>query len=113
MQKHYRNLFRITAVGLIAISLAGCASNTRKENNTLAGTGLGAAAGAVLSQGDPLYTLGGAAAGGVLGNILTEDRRGHGASRGGRSHAAPKHSRAHRAHHRGGPKHSRSRHHRR
>jgi len=32
------------------------------------------AAGAVFSGGDPLYALGGAAAGGLLGNVLTEDR---------------------------------------
>lgn len=62
-------------IGLLAAGMAGCASHyDRKSTNTMLGAGLGAATGAVVSQGDPLFTLGGAAAGGVLGNILTDDR---------------------------------------
>ncbi|MGB3288987.1 MAG: hypothetical protein WBA83_06905 [Burkholderiaceae bacterium] len=74
-----RTLARITAIGLMSLAAAGCVTHDRRANNTLLGAGLGAATGAVFSGGDPLYTLGGAAAGGVLGNILTEDR---GRSRG-------------------------------
>lgn len=70
------NFVRIVGVGLMALALSGCASGfDRKTNNTLLGGGLGAAAGAVFSGGDPLYTVGGAAAGGLLGNVLTEDRK--------------------------------------
>src|SRR3546814_13346933 len=58
--------------------LASNAMASDKTTNTLLGAGLGAAAGALLSEGDPLLTLGGAAAGGVLGNILTEDHRYNG-----------------------------------
>jgi osmotically inducible lipoprotein OsmB len=72
--KLQRNIARITAIGLVSLAMAGCATHNRKSNNTLLGAGLGAATGAVFSGGDPLYTLGGAAAGGVLGNVLTEDR---------------------------------------
>lgn len=73
--KLQRNLARIAAIGLMSLAAAGCATHhDRKTNNTLLGAGLGAATGAVFSGGDALYTLGGAAAGGVLGNILTEDR---------------------------------------
>ncbi|HEY9281742.1 MAG TPA: hypothetical protein VIP51_16880 [Eoetvoesiella sp.] len=73
--KLQRNFARIATVGLMAFVLTGCATHyDRKSNNTLLGAGLGAATGAVFSGGDPLYTLGGAAAGGVLGNVLTEDR---------------------------------------
>jgi uncharacterized protein YcfJ len=74
--KLHRNFVRLTTVGLLTFALAGCATHqSRKTSNTLMGAGLGAAAGAVVSGGDPLYTVGGAAAGGLLGNILTEDRR--------------------------------------
>ncbi|MDS1140547.1 hypothetical protein RE432_08865 [Pusillimonas sp. SM2304] len=70
-----RNVGRLIVVGLMAFTLAGCASSyDRKANNTMIGAGLGAATGAVFSGGDPLYAIGGAAAGGLLGNILTEDR---------------------------------------
>jgi osmotically inducible lipoprotein OsmB len=72
--KQQRSIARITAIGLMSLAMAGCATHDRKSNNTLLGAGLGAATGAVFSGGDPLYTLGGAAAGGVLGNVLTEDR---------------------------------------
>ena len=76
-----RTVARITTIGLVTFALAGCASHyDRKTSNTLLGAGLGGAAGAVASGGNPLYTIGGAAAGGVLGNVLTEDR-----DRGGRS----------------------------
>ncbi len=73
--KLHRNLARIVTIGLVAFALAGCASyHDRRAGNTLLGAGLGAGVGAIFSGGDPLYTLGGAAAGGVLGNVLTENR---------------------------------------
>jgi len=67
---------KLACVGLTILALAGCNSHThhnRRANNTMLGAGLGAAAGAVISQGNPWYAVGGAAAGGLLGNILTED----------------------------------------
>ena len=71
-----RHLSRLTVASLLALGLAGCATHyDRKSTNTMMGAGMGAAAGAVVSQGDPWFTLGGAAAGGLLGNILTEDER--------------------------------------
>lgn len=71
-----RQLARAATIGVMVLALAGCATHSRKQNNTLIGAGLGAAAGAVLTEGNPLYTVGGAAAGGLLGNILTDDDRG-------------------------------------
>ncbi len=65
----------LAIAGVMALGLASTAMASDKTTNTLLGAGLGAAAGALLSEGDPLLTLGGAAAGGVLGNVLTEDRR--------------------------------------
>jgi len=62
-----------TALTMAAMSPATAGSD--KTTNTIIGAGIGAAAGAVLSQGDTLATLGGAAAGGLLGNILTEEPR--------------------------------------
>ncbi|HLU78739.1 MAG TPA: hypothetical protein VKZ52_04130 [Burkholderiaceae bacterium] len=81
---------RLLGVGAVALAMVGCASHyDRKTNNALMGAGLGAAAGAVVSQGDPVYAIGGAAAGGLLGHILTsDDRRSRGWDRGGRSHQA-------------------------
>ena len=98
--KAQRHFGRIIAVGLMAFTLAGCASSyDRKANNTMMGAGLGAATGAIFSGGDPMYAIGGAAAGGLLGNILTEDRsyrsgkRGHNREyrRSGRDHRSSGH----------------------
>lgn len=69
-----RRFTKLALIGLTAFALTGCATHyDRKANNTMMGAGLGAAAGAVVSQGNPWYALGGAAAGGLLGNILTDD----------------------------------------
>lgn len=65
---------RFLSAAVIALLLtAPVQAASDKTTNTLLGAGLGAAAGAVLSEGDPMLTLGGAAAGGVLGNVLTKD----------------------------------------
>ncbi|WP_202411826.1 hypothetical protein [Paracandidimonas lactea] len=71
---------RLVLAGVLTATLAGCAVYrddyyARRNNNAVLGAGIGAAAGAVASDGDPVYILGGAAAGGLLGTILTEDRR--------------------------------------
>lgn len=66
--------FAICSLAALAMSTSAFASD-RKTTNTILGAGLGAAAGAVLSEGDPMLTLGGAAAGGVLGHVLTDDRK--------------------------------------
>lgn len=67
---------RYVFCGLLAIAMSGPAvAADKKTTNTILGAGLGAAAGAVLSQGDPMLTIGSAAAGGVLGHILTEDEK--------------------------------------
>ena len=44
-----------------------------KTRNTLIGAGLGAAGGALISHGDVWGTLGGAAAGGLIGNAVSHD----------------------------------------
>lgn len=73
-----RHIAHFALAGLMALAVAGnAAAADRKTTNTLLGAGLGAAAGAVLSEGDMMLTLGGAAAGGLLGNVLTEDRKHH------------------------------------
>ena len=71
-------VIKLASISLLALVMAGCATHhDRRANNTLMGAGLGAAAGAVVSGGDVGYTIGGAAAGGLLGNILTSDDRRH------------------------------------
>ena len=101
---------QMAIVGLLALAVAGPASAvTRKERNTVIGAGVGALAGAVLTEGNVLATLGGAAAGGVLGNIITEDRREYrsrGRDRGHHGHYHKvKHSKKHGHHYRSHGRH--------
>lgn len=66
---------QFAAASLVVLAMGSSASaSDRKTNNTIIGAGLGAVAGALVTDGDPLITLGGAAAGGLLGNVLTEER---------------------------------------
>jgi osmotically inducible lipoprotein OsmB len=66
--------FVAAALAAALMGLTGCANMSRQEMGTLGG----AAAGAVIGNevlGGPLGTLGGAAAGGYIGHRATEPRR--------------------------------------
>jgi osmotically inducible lipoprotein OsmB len=56
------------AILVLAGALGGCEDMTPRERNTAIGAGVGAAAGAVLTNGSPAGVVGGAAVGGVVGN---------------------------------------------
>ena len=51
----------------LVMSLTACESMTTRQRNTAIGAGIGSVAGAALG-GNVLSTLGGAAAGGLIGN---------------------------------------------
>jgi len=64
----------VALASLLAIGIAADASaSSKKTRNTLIGAGLGAAGGALLTHGDPWGAIGGAAAGGLIGNVVTDD----------------------------------------
>ena len=50
------------------LGIGGCDSMSRQDKNTAIGAGVGAASGAVLTNGSTAGTLGGAAVGGVIGH---------------------------------------------
>ena len=104
-------------LGAFAISTSAAAAD-RKTTNMILRAGLGAAGGAVVSEGDPMLTLGGAAAGGVLGHVLTDDRKHHNRSYrrhykgpkhhyGGKHYHVSKSYRGHKKHHKKHRKHHR------
>lgn len=53
---------------LLAIVLSGCSGMTTRQKNAATGAAIGGVAGAVLTGGSALGTVGGAAIGGVIGN---------------------------------------------
>ena len=58
----------VAATALIA--LAGCSGMSQRDRNTAIGAGVGAVGGSILTGGDPVGTVGGAAVGGVIGHEI-------------------------------------------
>ena len=65
----------LASAALFGLLLSSPAAADNKGRNTIIGAGVGAAAGAVLSNGDPVATIGGAAVGGLIGNVASKDKR--------------------------------------
>lgn len=60
-----------TSIALVcALSLTACGSMSTRGKSTAVGAGVGAVAGAVLTGGSALGTVGGAAVGGIIGNQI-------------------------------------------
>jgi osmotically inducible lipoprotein OsmB len=60
-----------TTLAIAAIvALSACGTMSVRDRNTVLGTGIGAVGGAVLTNGSPWGTVGGAAVGGVVGNHI-------------------------------------------
>jgi osmotically inducible lipoprotein OsmB len=64
-------IIRTLAV-VTVVSVVGCAGLTRRDENTILGAGIGGVAGSVLTGGDALGTVGGAAVGGLIGNQVNK-----------------------------------------
>ena len=54
----------------LALTLTACSGMSTRDRDTVIGAGVGAAAGAALTNGDPVGTVGGAAVGGIIGNQI-------------------------------------------
>ncbi len=65
----------LLATLLLAVAATGCSNMSRRDQNTAVGAGVGAAAGAILTGGGTLGTLGGAAVGGVIGNQVDPKKK--------------------------------------
>ncbi|ARP87686.1 glycine zipper 2TM domain-containing protein [Bordetella genomosp. 9] len=66
-----KSLSKFCAVCMLALSAAGCStwdSMSHRQKATVTGAGIGGVAGAVITNGGVLGTVGGAAIGGVIGN---------------------------------------------
>jgi osmotically inducible lipoprotein OsmB len=67
----------------LAVFAGGANAMDRETRNTLIGAAIGAVGGALLTQGDPVAMIGGAAVGGLVGNVTTDRRHDYRADRGG------------------------------
>lgn len=72
------NVYRFTMVSIlfaVLLGASGCSGMSTRDKNTAIGAGVGGVAGAVLTGGGTLGTLGGAAIGGVIGNQVGKDKK--------------------------------------
>lgn len=68
----------ISVVAMVVLSgLGACTGMSQRDQNTAVGAGIGAVGGAVLTDGSPIGTIGGAAVGGVIGNQIDTDDHHH------------------------------------
>lgn len=65
--------FEVLAVAML-VGLAGCAGMSPQGQNTAIGAGVGAVGGALLTNGNPLGTIGGAVVGGVVGHEANKSK---------------------------------------
>ena len=68
-----RTLGKLGAVLALATAMVGCSSwdsMSQRQKATVTGAGLGGVAGAVISNGGILGTVGGAAIGGIIGDQI-------------------------------------------
>ncbi|AGX87531.1 hypothetical protein [Candidatus Symbiobacter mobilis] len=70
MTQHLRLLFPASAAALTVVVLltTGCAGMSEREKSIAVGAGAGAVGGAILTGGNAIGTVGGAAVGGFIGN---------------------------------------------
>lgn len=60
-----------SAALVLALATTGCGNLSHREQNTAVGAGIGGVAGAILTGGSTVGTVGGAMVGGVIGNRVT------------------------------------------
>lgn len=67
MKSFSKSLFACIAIVVVGLN-SGCANLSTRDRNTITGAGVGAVAGAILTGGSSVGTVGGAAVGGYIGN---------------------------------------------
>ena len=71
----FRGLAMALALGAGFVAASDAEAMSRKDKHTLIGAVVGGVAGSAISGGDTRYMVGGALAGGAIGNLATSDRR--------------------------------------
>jgi len=74
MRTPFQRLAVSTIAAAVMLGIAGCGGMSTRNKDTAIGAGLGAAGGAILTDGSAMGTLGGAAVGGVIGNQVGKNK---------------------------------------
>jgi osmotically inducible lipoprotein OsmB len=68
--------FAVSAVAVaVLLGVGGCSGMSTRDRDTAIGAGVGGVAGAVLTDGSAVGTIGGAAVGGLIGNQIGRDKK--------------------------------------
>jgi osmotically inducible lipoprotein OsmB len=65
----------LAAAVVVLLAASGCGSMSPRDQNTAIGAGVGGVAGAVLTGGSTVGTVGGAAVGGIIGNQVDPKKK--------------------------------------
>jgi osmotically inducible lipoprotein OsmB len=65
----------IIAAVVVLLAASGCGNMSKRDENTAIGAGVGGVAGAVLTGGSTIGTVGGAAVGGIIGNQIDPKKK--------------------------------------
>jgi osmotically inducible lipoprotein OsmB len=68
-------LITLSGTALLLLGMAACSGMSTRDKNTAVGAGVGGVAGAVLTGGSTVGTVGGAAVGGLIGNKIDPDKK--------------------------------------
>jgi osmotically inducible lipoprotein OsmB len=68
MSSYFSRQAMLACFLVTSLSFSGCASMTHRQQNAATGAAVGGIAGAVLTGGSAIGTVGGAAIGGYIGN---------------------------------------------
>ena len=67
--------FTVSTVAVaLLLGVGGCSGMSTRDRDTAIGAGIGGVAGAVLTDGSAVGTIGGAAVGGLIGNQIGKDK---------------------------------------
>ena len=70
-----KTIQRMAISAVVATMLLGCSGMSTRDKDTAIGAGVGGVAGAVLTGGSTIGTVGGAAVGGIIGNQVGKDKK--------------------------------------
>ena len=65
----------IATAAVVLLAASGCSNMSKRDENTAIGAGVGGVAGAVLTGGSTIGTVGGAAVGGIIGNQVDPKKK--------------------------------------
>jgi osmotically inducible lipoprotein OsmB len=73
--KYTNRTLIVIFISMFLMGLSSCSSMSARDKSTAIGAGVGGVAGAILTGGGTLGTVGGAAVGGVIGNQIGKDKK--------------------------------------